>query len=321
MDVLITGGAGFVGLRLAEALARRGSLGGEQIGSITLFDRSEPESMPAACESCCTAVAGDIANRSQLAEIVKPGMSVFHLASVLSGEGEEDFDLAMRVNLEGMLALFETVRKAGDCRLVLASTIAVFGGDMPQSLSDRSKQTPQTTYGTTKAIGELLVNDYSRRGFIDARSARLPTVIVRPGKPNKAASSFASGVFREPLAGSDYVLPVREQTPMPLIGCRTVVEGIIAVHDLDSKEMGADRAVGLPALNVTVGDMVACLERLRGKRTGIGKVTIKPDPFIENICNGWPASIDNSRALQLGLPQDASLDEAVEQYIEDYLGS
>ncbi|HEV8388914.1 MAG TPA: NAD-dependent epimerase, partial [Dongiaceae bacterium] len=176
----------------------------------------------------------------------------------------------------------------------------------------------QTTYGMTKAIGELLVNDYTRKGFIDGRSARLPTVIIRPGKPNKAASSFASGVFREPLNGVECVLPVGTDAVMPLAGYRTIVEGFVKLHEADGAKFGEDRAVSLPSLDVTVAEMIAALKRVAGNRH-LGDIRVEKDPVIERIVAGWPIGTTFERALSLGLPKDPDLDSIVRAYIEDFL--
>ena len=266
-------------------------------------------------------VEGDISDRATVEGLIdRDDISVFHLASVVSGGGEKDFDLAIRVNLDGGRHVLDALRaRGGQPRLVFASSIAVFGGAaMPDCVGDRTKQTPQTTYGATKAILELLINDYTRKGFLNGRSARLPTVIIRPGKPNAAASGFASAVFREPLAGDDYVLPVGPETAMPVLGYRSIVEGLIQLHEADGDALGDDRAVSLPALTVTVEDMMAALRRVAGNRH-LGDITIEPDPFIEAICRTWPQDTSFERAEALGLPRDASLDDIVKNYIEDYV--
>ena len=185
-------------------------------------------------------------------------------------------------------------------------------------VGDVTKQTPQTTYGVTKSIGELLINDYTRKGFIDGRSARLPTVIIRPGKPNAAASGFVSAVFREPLNGEDYVLPVKTSTVMPVLGYRAIVDGIIGLHEASGDALGNDRGVSLPSLTVTVEAMVAALERVAGSRA-LGNISVSPDPFVENICATWPQDARYDRATALGLPREQSLDEIVEYYIRDYV--
>jgi nucleoside-diphosphate-sugar epimerase len=326
MKVVITGGAGFLGLRLAQRLAERGELTGpsgrpEAIDQLVLFDRQEPPRMPAALDGKAVLLLGEISNRDEIFHLIdRDDISVFHLASVVSGGGEQDFDLAIRVNLEGGLNVLEACRaRAGLPRLVFASSIAVFGGaGMPAVVGDAVKQTPQTTYGMTKAVCELLVNDYTRKGFLDGRSARLPTVIVRPGKPNLAASSFVSGVFREPLNGEPCALPVEVDTVMPVLGYRAVVEGLIGLHEAEGAQLGDDRAVGLPSLTVTVAEMIAALKRVAGDRP-LGEITVAPDPFIEAIVETWPRDAGYERATVLGLPREDSLDEIVAAYIEDYL--
>lgn len=328
MKVVITGGLGFLGRRLADAILARGTLTGpsgaeEAVDAVVLFDAVAPDQRPVGLDPRIAIVTGDIADRDTVHGLVdRNDLSLFHLASVVSGGGEKDFDLAMRVNLDGGRHVMEAVRSGqGGRRLVFASSIAVFGGPwMPDSVGDDTKQLSQTTYGVTKTIGELLINDYSRKGFLDGRSARLPTVIIRPGRPNAAASGFSSGVFREPLAGVDYVLPVGLDTVMPVLGYRAVVDGMIALHELPAERLGADRAVGLPALTVTVRDMVEALRRVAGNRS-LGEITVEPDPFIEAICKGWPADTHFRRALDLGLPREASLDEIVAYYIADYVDS
>ncbi len=327
MKVVITGGTGFIGRRLAAKILELGRLAGpkgepQEIDSLVLFDH-QPPALPLEDDARLSLVTGDIADRGLIGKLIdRDDISVFHLASVVSGGGEKDFDLAMRVNLDGGLAILEACRaRRATPRLVFASSIAVFGGSaMPKSVGDTTKQTPQTTYGITKSICELLINDYSRKGYLDGRSARLPTVIIRPGKPNLAASSFVSGVFREPLAGIDFTLPVKPETVMPLLGYRAIVDGILRLHELPGEALGDDRAVSLPALNVSVAEMIEALHRVAGNRN-LGAITVEPDPFIEAICAGWPQASHFERATALGLPKEESLDEIVRYYIEDYVNS
>lgn len=326
MKVVITGGTGFIGQRLGEALLQRGSLtapdGGEaSIDELLLFDMVAPSVRPAWADERVEIRAGDISDASQVSALIdRDDISVFHLASVVSGGGEKDFDLALRVNLTGGLNVFEACRaRSGLPRVVFASSIAVFGGaGMAPVVGDHAKQTPQTTYGATKAICELLVNDYTRKGFFDGRSARLPTVIVRPGKPNAAASSFVSGLFREPLNGETCRIPVSEDTVMPVLGYRSIVGGFIALHEAEGAALGDDRAVSLPSFTVTVRDMIDALHRVAKDRK-LGEIVFEPDPFIQAICEGWPKDASYERATRLGLPRDASLEAIVENYIEDYL--
>lgn len=326
MKVVITGGAGFIGFRLARRLLEVGTLAspsGETvpIDELQLFDVGAPRETLRHDSIVVKAECGDISDRDQVFSLIdRDDISVFHLASVVSGGAEKDFDLAMRVNLDGGRHVFEALRaRATRPRLVFASSIAVFGGAaMPHTVGDTTKQTPQTTYGVTKAICELLINDYTRKGFLDGRSARLPTVIIRPGKPNAAASSFVSGVFREPLNGDDFVLPVPDDTAMPLLGYRAIVEGLIRLHEIDGAALGDDRAVSFPSHTVSTRDMVEALHRSAGDR-GLGRITSAPDPFIVDICKTWPQDAAFSRAEALGLQLDGGLEEIIQDYIEDYL--
>ena len=326
MKVVITGGTGFIGRRLAQRLLELGRLTGpsggpEEIEDMVLFDAVAPEGPIAGLDERARVVTGDISDGDLVRGLIdRDDISVFHLASVVSGGGELDFDLALRVNLTGGLNVLEAARaRAGTPRVVFASSVAVFGGSaMPKRVGDTTKQTPQTTYGVTKSIGELFINDYSRKGFIDGRSARLPTVIVRPGKPNLAASSFASGVIREPLNGETCILPVKPETPMPVLGYRNIVEGFVRLHEAAPEALGDDRAVNFPSLTVTVAEMIEGLRRVAGTRH-LGEIRVEPDPRIEAIVATWPAEIDSARALALGLPVDAGIDPIIRSYIEDYV--
>ncbi len=325
MKVVITGGTGFIGFRLAKRLLELGALTGPSgaptpIDAMTLFDAVAPATRPDGLDPRARIVTGDIADRATVAALIdRDDIAVFHLASVVSGGAEQDFDLGMRVNLDGHLHLLEALRaRKSRPRIVFASSGAVFGGDaMPAVVTDQTKQNPQTTYGMTKAIGELLINDYSRKGFVDGRSARLPTVIIRPGKPNKAASSFASGMFREPLAGIDFALPVSPETRHPVAGYRTVVEGFVRLHELPAEKLGTDRAIGFPSIQMQVGQAIEALKRVAGPRK-LGKITLAPDPFIERIVAGWATDSAAERALALGLPRDGGIEEIIRAYIEDY---
>jgi nucleoside-diphosphate-sugar epimerase len=328
MKVVITGGTGFIGRMLARAILERGTLTGpsgaqEEVDAITLFDAVEPPAPLEGLDERAEVVIGEISDTDLVAGLVdRDDVSVFHLASVVSGGGEKDFDLAIRVNLTGGLNVLEAVRaRAGTPRLVFASSIAVFGGSvMPAVVGDSTKQTSRTTYGITKTIGELLINDYSRKGFLDGRAARLPTIVIRPGKPNAAASSFASGVFREPLNGEPCALPVTLDTVMPVLGYRSAVAGFIALHEADPEALGDDRAINFPSHAATVEQMIAALRRVAGNRH-LGEITVAPDPVIQAIVASWATEAEFARATALGLAREASLDEIVEAYIEDFLES
>lgn len=325
MKILITGGTGFVGQRIAIECLARGSLDIDRgdIEKIVLTDLSEPVFRHNSLleDGRVSTRYGNISDEQFVQSLFDDQYdAVFHLASIVSGHGEQDFDLALGVNLDGTRYLFEGIRhQNNNARVVFASSIASFGGDtMPDIVDDLSKQTPQTTYGMTKAIGELLINDYSRKGFFDGRSGRLPTVIVRPGKPNLAASSFVSGLFREPLNGEDCVIPVDPSLSMPVLGYRNIANSLIKLAELDASALGSNRAVGLPALSVTVQHMMDSLKRAAGNRH-LGEHVIQKDETISRICEGWAQKADTSRAEKLGLPVDASIDDVVSQYIEDYL--
>jgi len=326
MKVLITGGTGFIGSQLAKRILALGSLTGtsgkkEPVDEILLFDVVLPaKPIPGLDDKRIKIQAGDISDKKTISGLIdRADISVFHLASIVSGEGEKDFDLAMRVNLDGHLHLLEALRSRGSKpRIVFASSGAVFGGPgMPSTVGDATKQLPQTTYGMTKAMGEMLINDYTRKGFVDGRSARLPTVIVRPGKPNAAASSAFSGVIREPLGGIDFTMPIPSETQHPVACYRTVVECFLRLHELDGAAIGPDRAVGLPSIAVTVAQMIDGLKRVAGNRH-LGTITFKEDPFIMKIVAGWATASSSERAIKLGLPVDKSIDDIIKAYIEDF---
>jgi nucleoside-diphosphate-sugar epimerase len=325
MKVIITGGGGFLGSLLCGKLCERGELIGpsgrpEPIDRIVLFDARFHRT---AAHHRVRQLTGDISNRDEVVSAVgtDAGTSIFHLASMVSGECEERFDDALRVNLDGGRNVFEAARAIpGGARLVFASSIACFGPPaMQEPNTDLTKLTPRTTYGMTKAMCELMVNDYSRKGFFDGRSARLPTVIVRPGKPNAAASSWASGMFREPLKGEVCQLPVRRDQRHPMTGYRTVIESLIALHELPADKLGADRAVGLPAHQVTPRRAEEVLSEVAAERgLNLGPIVDAFDERIQGIVDNWPVAVDGSRAIELGLPQPPSLKSIVEHYLEDF---
>lgn len=325
MKILITGGAGFVGQRIALECLARGELEIQNghIEEIVLTDVSDAVFWHNGLleDARVRTSFGDIGDRKYVDSLfIEHYDVVFHLASIVSGHGEQDFDLALKVNLDGSRHLFEAIRRqSNNARVVFASSLASFGGDsMPDVVNDICKQTPLTTYGTTKVIGELLINDYSRKGYFDGRSARLPTVFIRPGKPNLAASSFVSGLFREPLNGEKCIIPVDPELSMPVLGYRSVANGFIKLAELESSLFGNDRGVGLPSLNVTVQEMMDALKRVAGNRH-LGEHVVQRDETISAICETWPKKTDGSRAKRLGLPIDESVDDVVAQYIEDYL--
>jgi len=325
VHVLITGGGGFLGHQLCHKLLQRGTLIGpagaaEPIERITLLDAALPRPIT---DPRVRAVTGDISRRDDVFAAVgtDAATSIFHLASMVSGECEERFDDALRVNLDGGRHVFEAARALpGRPRVVFASSIAGYGGEaMQDPNTDRTKLTPQTTYGMTKVICELLINDHSRKGHFDGRSARLPTVIIRPGKPNAAASSWASGMFREPLNGEPCRLPVRRDQCHPMTGYRTVIDSLIALHEVPASALADDRAFVLPAHRVTPQLAEHVIQEVAAARgLTLGPIVDAFDPRIQGIVSNWPVAVDGTRALRLGLPQPPPLKEIVEQYLTDF---
>jgi D-erythronate 2-dehydrogenase len=319
MKVIVTGGLGFLGRRLGRRLLEVGELtlgddGPAPIDSLVLADRIVPPERSAWMDSRVEVVACDVADREGLSELVdRDDVSVFHLAAVVSAEAERDLDLALRVNIDGGRNVLDAVRRRAGCqRVVVTSTYAVFGGELPDVCGDATRLTPQTTYGMTKAVLELLVADYSRRGLIDGRVARLPTVVVRPGAPNAAASSVASAVFREPLAGRPYEVPVTADTVMALTGVRSAVEGLIALHEVRGAELGADRSVCFPSTGVSIREMVECLHRV-GEGRALGALSWSVDPVVQAMVSSWPHEVDASRAIAAGIPAPDALDLIVQE--------
>lgn len=323
MKLLITGGAGFVGRRLARALLERGKLAGSRIDRIVLADQVAP---PAELTADVRVEAQVGSLLSQCEAIGRDGYDgVFHLASAVSGECEADFDLGMRSNLDSTRSLLDALRNASErgsepARFVFSSSVAVFGPDpsmpLPARVGDDTLPAPKTSYGTHKLICEHLVADYSRKGFIDGRSARLMTVTVRPGRPNGAASSFFSGIIRESLAGEDAICPVSPEVSHPLTSVARTVEGLIAVYEADIDALGGRLALNLPAVNVTVADMLDALESVAGKAVR-QRVKFVRDERIASIVANWPGGATAERARHLGLKADADFASIIRQYIDD----
>ncbi len=322
MEVLITGGAGFLGMKLTRALLARGTLAdangqARAISRIVLLDRVEPQGLD---DARVSSIAGDVADASVIADALTASVhSVFHLAAVVSGEAEADFDLGMRINVDATRVLLERARQLGTRpRVVFASSVAAFGGELPDPVLDSTAPTPQGSYGVQKVIGELLVNDYHRRGFIDGRSIRLPTITVRPGKANKAASSFASGIVREPLNSVEAICPVPPETRVWAMSPRSAIANLIHAHEISAQAIGTGGAINLPGLATTAGDMVAALARVAGDEVA-GRVRWQKDDAITQLVGSWPGNFLTPRADRLGFVRDASFDDVVRAYIDDEL--
>ena len=323
MNVLITGGGGFIGSRLARALLERGQLGGRAIERLVLADQVAPRAELTSDRRVETRVGPLL---GQCEALGKEGFdSVFHLASAVSGECEADFDLGLRSNLDTTRALLDALRAATlrggpPPRLVFSSSVAVFCPDpskpLPDLVADDTLPAPKTSYGTHKLMCEYLIADYSRKSFIDGRSARLMTVTVRPGRPNGAASSFFSGIIREPLAGEEAICPVDASVSHPLTSVARTVEGLIAIHEASLEQMGGRLALNLPAVNATVGQMLEALEEVAGKAVR-DRVRFQRDETIAAIVGNWSRGCTAERAARLGLHADKDFASIICQYIAD----
>ncbi|MCZ8309319.1 MAG: NAD-dependent epimerase/dehydratase family protein [Magnetospirillum sp.] len=321
MRVVITGGTGMLGKKLAGELLKRGTLvdrSGKprEISKIVLFDIAEAPGIPA--DPRIDVQLGDVDDPATIDRLIAPDTgAIFHLAGVVSSGAERDFDLGYRVNLDGTREVLEAARRLKQpIKLVFASSLACYGGGLPPVIPDDFRITPQTSYGTQKAIGELLVADYARKGYVDGRSLRLPTIVVRPGKPNLAASTFASSILREPLAGERAVCPVDPETWMPLLSPRRCIDAFIRAHDLADADWGWNRTLLLPSLDITVREMAEGLRRAAGE-AAYALIDWKHDPAIAKIVAGWPARMAAKRAVAMGFAADASIDEMIENYRRD----
>jgi nucleoside-diphosphate-sugar epimerase len=324
MHVMILGAAGMLGRKLAERIAADGGLGGASVRHLTLADVIAPQTPHGFLGTTdCTAVDLTVPGAAAGLLTTQPDI-IYHLAAVVSGEAEADLEKGYRVNLDGMRHLLDAIRaeqqgNAWRPRVIFASSIAVFGGDMPDVIGDDYFLTPQTSYGTQKAMCELLLADYARRGFIHGIGLRLPTVCVRPGKPNLAASGFFSGIIREPLAGLPAVLPVSEDVRHWMASPRATVGFLVHAAGLDLALLRGRPSLTMPGLSVTVGEQIAALERVAGPQVA-GLIRREPDPVIIRIVNGWARGFDASRAEALGFVAEKRFDEIIRVHIDDELG-
>jgi nucleoside-diphosphate-sugar epimerase len=325
MHIMILGAAGMVGRKLTHQLVRAGQLGGKEMTTLSLVDVMEPEKL--------AGFPGDI--RVAVADLSAPGAAnscvgtrpdvIFHLAAIVSGEAEADFEKGYRINLDGTRQLFEAIRcesakAAYQPRVVFASSIAVFGAPFPQVIGDEFFTTPLTSYGTQKAIVELLLADYSRRGFLNGVGVRLPTICIRPGKPNKAASSFFSNILREPLSGQEAVLPVSEDVRHWHASPRAAVGFLTHAATMDLQPLGARRTLTMPGLSATVKEQIEALRRVAGDKA-VALIRREPDPAIARMVAGWAQAFAADRAIALGFRAESSFDEIIRIHIEDELGA
>lgn len=320
MNILITGGTGFIGKQIAIKILELGIISfdgqaAQTIDKVILFDAFAGEELPQ--DPKIQVITGDITDKSLVEKITENIDVVWHLAAVVSSAAEADFDLGMNVNLYGLLTLLEALRKHGSKpRVIFASGCAVFGGELPDVVTDQTVVTPKSSYGMQKAIGELLVSDYSRKGFIDGRVLRLPTIVVRPGKPNKAASTFFSSIIREPLKGESAICPVQADTPVFITSPRRCVESMIQAATLSPNQLADNRIIPLPGLTVTVQQMLDALEKVAGK-SAVDLVQWQEDKTIQRIVQSWPVQVKAEYAESLGFKADENFESIIQAHIED----
>jgi D-erythronate 2-dehydrogenase len=318
MQITILGGGGFLGRKLAGRLARDGALGGQAITGLTLFDLAAPPPLPAPFPVRC--LCGNIADVEAVKAAVPAGTDVVvHLAAVVSAQAEADFDLGLTVNVHGTLAVLQACRALRKPpRVVFTSSVASFSGGQDARLEDDARQLPGNSYGAEKAIGELLLQDASRKGFLDAVSIRLPTVIIRPGRPNKAASSFVSAILREPLLGLETELPVPEDFAVWICSPRRAVEWFLHAMTMDTRPLGLDRGINPPGRSATVAKLLQALETVAGTEAR-RRVNFVPDREVQAIIEGWPAAFTAKRARLLGFPDQEPLENLVRAFIDEDL--
>lgn len=323
MHVLVGGASGMLGNKLARRLMQDGKIGTKPITRITLTDVVPPKDLD--LDGSSEFVQADFANSKDVLDLIKDGPDVvFHLGAIVSGEAERDFEKGFKINLMGGINLFEAVRAFGQTRqyaprVVFSSSIAVFGPPFPDAIDEDTAPAPRTSYGTQKAALELLLSDYSRRGFLDGISLRLPTICIRPGTPNAALSGFFSSILREPLIGQDAVLPVPDTTRHRMTGPRSAVEFFLHAATLDTGALAASRNLNMPGLSVSVAEQIEALREVAGN-DAVGRIKYEPDPEVAKVVETWPWAFDDHFASNLGFRAEKSVQEIIRAHIEDELG-
>ncbi|MGE0564306.1 MAG: D-erythronate dehydrogenase [Pseudolabrys sp.] len=321
MHILVTGAAGMIGRKLLARLVKDGGLNGKPIEQFTLIDVVAPQA-PAGFTGEVASTAADLAAPGVAEKLVSSRPEViFHLAGVVSGEAETNFEKGYHVNLDGILFLVEAIRRTRDGykpKVIFTSSIAVYGAPFPHTIPDEFHLTPLTSYGTQKAMGELLLADYTRRGFLDGVGIRLPSIVVRPGKPNLAASGFFSGIIREPLNGMDAVLPVADTVLHTHASPRSAVGFLIHAAGLTREQIGPRVGIAMPGVCCTVAEQIEALGRVAGPKV-TARIRRQPDDLVMRIVAGWPHRFDARRARELGFVAEATFDEIIRVYIDDEL--
>ena len=319
MKLLIIGAAGMVGRRLAQSILKTGTLGGHPVDALTAFD-VVPADLDSTGQVAVKVLSGDISDRATVESLVadRPDV-IFHLAAIVSGEAEADFDKGYAINMDGTRHLFEAIRAQGSDyhpRVVYTSSIAVFGAPFEEKITDTFITAPMTSYGAQKMIGELLLNDYTRKGFFDGVGIRLPTIVVRPGKPNKAASGFFSGIIREPLAGMDAQLPVEDDVRHWFASPDTAVGFLLHAATMDTAQLGVRRCLTMPGLSLTITEVLDALREVAGDEA-VARVKRIPDATVRGIVAGWPRDFSPERALAAGFVADADFQSIIRAHIRD----
>lgn len=319
MKILIIGGGGFLGQKLAKSLIASGALRGQPITEIALADLAAPVAPPAPFPVGCRAVdVAEAAPVRAMIEELRPDV-IYHLAAIVSGQAEAEFDLGWRINLFGSYNVFEAARSLGTKPVVVfTSSIAVYGGEIEEPIEDWTHLNPQTSYGAQKAASELMLNDYSRKGFFDGRGLRLPTISIRPGKPNKAASSFMSSIFREPLQGQEAVCPVDPSYQHWFLSPRRCVENLVKAAEMPAEAFGLNRCIMLPGRTHRIGEMVEAMRRVAGDGP-VKLIRWEPDPDLQRIVLGWKGLFNPAKGLRMGFVRDASFEDNVRYFLEDDL--